>query len=338
MPRRRRNLFVGAVFYRNAGTVCPRIRGRSYNGIDERLAVQRLRQESLRPGRRASFADTRIIESRDHNCRDLRVDAVQVPLQIESAEVRHVNVNNEAFRYVTAHGVDELPRRTVGRRLERRCFQQTSQRRAYGRLVVNYSNPYGSLWRHLPDFRANAEHSRVARRAYFARPLAGHLGWGDSGFISEANQIGHAPYTELRHHSPAVDLHRFFDSADAGSDLLIKTAGNDVREYFPFPVRESGKAVANRFGFIAPLARQRVDLRRSHNRGKKRFAFDGFRQEIDRTRLHCPDTCRHVALAGQENYRALRPRLDQRLLQMQPIELGHHKIDDCTAGDRRIMR
>jgi hypothetical protein len=29
-----------------------------------------------------------------------------------------------------------------------------------------------------------------------------------------------------------VDLHRFFDSADAGSDLLVKTASNDVREYF----------------------------------------------------------------------------------------------------------
>ena len=104
-------------------------------------------------------------------------------------------------------------------------------------------------------------------------------------------------------------------------------------EYLPLAMREGGKAIANRFGFISLLARQRIDLCRPQHCGKKRFAFDRLRQEIDCARLHRSDAGRHIALARQENYRSFRACLDQGLLQMQTIELGHHKVDNRTAGN-----
>src|SRR6476660_6210218 len=237
----RPDLVVGAVFRRGDGAFFVRVRRRGQDGIDQSLTVQRLGQEGLSPGSGTPFTDTGIIKGRNNNGGNLLVDAIEIPLQIESAEIRHMNVDDEALRNVTAHCVNKLPRRAIGRSLERRCVQQTSQRRAYGRLVVNNGNPCRSFWRHLPEFRANVQNRRVARRAYMRPPSAGPVCRDNSGLVCKADQIGHALYAEFRHHSPAMDFHRLFDSAETCGDLLVEPTGNDVPQYFPLSMCQCGE-------------------------------------------------------------------------------------------------
>lgn len=99
----RRDLVVCAVFWRGDGAFFVRARRRGQDGIDQRLTVQRLGQEGLSPGSGTPFADTGIIKGRNNNGRNLLVDAIEIPLQIETAKIRHMNVDDEALWNVTAH-------------------------------------------------------------------------------------------------------------------------------------------------------------------------------------------------------------------------------------------
>jgi hypothetical protein len=71
------------------------------------------------------------------------------------------------------------------------------------------------------------------------------LGWDNSRLVRKANQIGHALYTEFRHHPPTMDFHGLFDGTEASSDLLVEPTGDDIFKYFPLSMREDREAVAN---------------------------------------------------------------------------------------------
>ena len=81
--------------------------------------VQRLWQKGTCPGRRAAFAQTDLIVSRNDDGWDIDTDAVEMTLQVEAADVRHMQVQHQAVRRSHAKRGQELLCRSVGFYLER---------------------------------------------------------------------------------------------------------------------------------------------------------------------------------------------------------------------------
>src|SRR5512138_2978799 len=99
---------------------CPRgrrIRQRSsrclQNGLDESGAVQRFGEERLRTRRRAALSDAGVVKGGYDDCRYPFIDTVEIALQVQPREVRHVHVDDEAFGYVVTDRIDELARRSI---------------------------------------------------------------------------------------------------------------------------------------------------------------------------------------------------------------------------------
>jgi hypothetical protein len=67
----------------------------------------------------------------------------------------------------------------------------------------------------------------------------------DSDLVSKPNEIRDTSYPELRHHSPPVNFHGLFNGAEAGRNLLVKAARDDVFEHFPLAMCQGGKEVAD---------------------------------------------------------------------------------------------
>src|SRR5262249_43816401 len=101
--QQQRKLLVRAVFSGGDGAFCVRVHRRSQDGIDQGLTVQGFGQEGLGARCRTPFTDSGIIEGRNNNGGNLLVDAIEILLKIEPAKIRHMNVDYEALRNVTAY-------------------------------------------------------------------------------------------------------------------------------------------------------------------------------------------------------------------------------------------
>ena len=87
---------------------------RCSDSVDEACATERLDQKRGGPSCLASFANSRFIIRGDDNRRNCDTSAHQMVLQVESCEIRHVQIDHEALWQTVSERRQEVPRRAIG--------------------------------------------------------------------------------------------------------------------------------------------------------------------------------------------------------------------------------
>ncbi len=120
----------------------------------------------------------------------------------------------------------------------------------------------------------------------------------------------------------------------SNADLLVQQAGDDQRHDLPFARRE--RRVDDFEAHAAPpRARVRCGCARAPADGaQQHVVVERLGQELDGARLHRLHRHRHVAVAGDEDDRHVRP-VDDALLQIETVEVGKSDVEHQAARNRR---
>src|SRR5262249_6161495 len=151
---------------------------------------------------------------------------------------------------------------------------------------------------------------------------------------SEMHQLGHGASLHLRHHVSALFFDGRFAGAELAGDLLVEQTGDDACQHIALSWGKRSVPAAKLRAVLAFYADRPVALDTTSNGVEQLLLAEWVRQEFDRARFHGPDRHGNVAVAGDEDDRQLRVRLDELALQIEPAQPRQAHVED--EASRRI--
>src|SRR5215470_596348 len=131
------------------------------------------------------------------------------------------------------------------------------------------------------------------------------LVWGSAWMKSRGHfhQICYRIGLHLLHHLAAVRFHRALGNAELASDLFIQQTGDDQCYDIPFPRSKRPVTVSELMHLRLLGESSTASFQDLLDGCQQHFVMEGFRKELDRTRLHGTHRHGNVAVPSDEDNR-----------------------------------
>src|SRR5437660_8021021 len=168
--------------------------------------------------------------------------------------------------------------------------------------------------------------STPSRRETFSGPH-----WGDTEPCGHPYQIGERGSLHLPHHLPSVRLDGDLADAELGADLLVQQPGNYKRHHFALARAQGQVAFPQRPCLCLVAKRSAAAIDGLPNGAEQHIVLERLRQDLDGSGPHRPDGHRDVAVASDEDDRAVDPLDGDSFLEVETAEVGKVNVENEAA-------